>query len=65
MTHRARSELEVALKANPADIISLIFLDLDQGGGIVGNTEDLDNDVFPGWNPKGPVDVVIETSQKA
>jgi len=65
VTRRARSELEAALKANPADVITFILLDLDLGGGLVGNTEDLDNDEFPGWNPKGPVDVVIETSQKA
>jgi len=59
VTKRSRAELEAAVKENPSDFVSFLLLDWDLGGGITGTPDEISNGVWPGWNPKGAVDVVI------
>ncbi|KZV68773.1 NAD-P-binding protein [Peniophora sp. CONT] len=43
-------ELEEKVRANPHDVASFLHLAWAQGQGSVGSP--LDNDAFPGWNPR-------------
>jgi len=62
VTKRSRAELEAAIKENPHDFVSFLLLEWDLGGGVTGKPEEISNGVWPGWNPRSAVDVVIEES---
>ncbi|KAI5119130.1 hypothetical protein M0805_005736 [Coniferiporia weirii] len=61
ISYRPREELEQALKANPADMASAIWLDWDVKGVLVGKPEELSNDLWPEWKPATAVEHVIQT----
>ena len=46
----------LAEKAAAGDLFSTFYYDMDVNGGEVGIP--LDNDLFPGWNPKKVLDVI-------
>jgi hypothetical protein len=56
-----RSQFEEALAKNPDDVFSDLLLGWDTGKGVVTHTtEELDNTkVWPGWNPKKAVEVLL------
>lgn len=60
MTKRSREELEAAVKENSSDLVSFLLLLWDLGGGVSGKPEEISNGVWPEWNPKGAVDIVVE-----
>ena len=55
VTHITREALTE--KAARGDIISEFLHEMDVNGGEV--TRPLDNDLFPGWNPKKVLDVIV------
>ena len=66
VTRKPRSELEAARKANPADVMAFLVLEIDLGGVLNGKEEDLDNDEFPGWAPTGTIDILeLKAAHKA
>jgi hypothetical protein len=48
----------LAKEAREGDIVSSIFHDWDVSGATVGTR--LDNDLFPGWNPKKVIDAITQ-----
>ncbi|KAA1474003.1 NAD-P-binding protein [Dentipellis sp. KUC8613] len=58
ITYLPIADLEAAIKANPADFVSLLQLGWAQGGGLVGKKEDLSNGLYPEWNPKKVIEVI-------
>ncbi|KZT19870.1 NAD-binding protein [Neolentinus lepideus HHB14362 ss-1] len=61
VTHQPRSELQAALRKNPQDSVAHIFLEWDEGRGIVGKPEELSNKLFPSFNPRNIIDTILET----
>lgn len=59
ITHRPQAELKAALEANPNDFSSYLMLLWDQGYGIVGKPEELDNGLLGEWRPKKVLDVLL------
>lgn len=59
VTYRPVSELEAALKANPADFIAFLYLEYENGEGTVGKLEEVDNALWPEWNPKKAVTALL------
>ncbi|TFY63676.1 hypothetical protein EVG20_g6216 [Dentipellis fragilis] len=58
ITYRPIADLEAAVKANPADIVSVLYLHWATGAGTIGEKEDLSNGLFPGWNPKKVIEAL-------
>ncbi|TFY63674.1 hypothetical protein EVG20_g6215 [Dentipellis fragilis] len=58
ITYRSIADLEAAVKANPADFVSVLHLGWAQGDAVVGKKEDVSNGLFPGWNPKKVIEVL-------
>jgi len=63
ITHRSRADLEQAVKDSPLDVPSTLLLSWDKGEGVVGTPDQLSNPVWPEWNPKKAVDVLLEGDQ--
>jgi len=59
VTRTPRKDLEKALAENPADFLSYLFLTWDTGKAISGTPEQLDNGLYPDWNPKKVVEDVL------
>ena len=65
--HRPLAEIEAALASNPYDLFSTILLATEKGiwgTGVVGKPEELDNNLFPDWNPSKATDLVIANLKK-
>lgn len=58
VTHTPRSELEAMLEKDPEDFITRLRLSWDNGGGVVG--DETDNNLWPDWNPKKVLDILLE-----
>lgn len=58
VTHTPRSELENILEKNPEDFVTRLRLSWDIGGGVVG--DEIDNNLWPEWNPKKVLDILLE-----
>jgi hypothetical protein len=59
ISHHPRSTLENALNEDPTDFLSLLLLMWDRGAGMVGERNNLANDVWPEWRPKKVLDVLL------
>ncbi|KAI5119133.1 hypothetical protein M0805_005739 [Coniferiporia weirii] len=64
ISYRNRGELERALRTNPTDILSAIWLDWDMGGMVIGNAGELSNHLWPEWKPAKAVEYVIQTAER-
>jgi len=60
VTKRSRAELEAALKEDPSDFFTFLYIYWDIGGAASGKPEEICNSIWPEWNPKSAVDVAIE-----
>ncbi|KAA1474004.1 NAD-P-binding protein [Dentipellis sp. KUC8613] len=58
VTYRPIADLEAAVKANPADIVSVLHLHWATNTGTIGKKEDLSNGLFPGWKPKTVIEAL-------
>jgi len=59
ITRVPRADVEKAVAENPNDFLAYLYYVWDAGKALSGKTEELDNDLYPGWNPKKVVDDVL------
>ncbi|KLO19053.1 NAD-P-binding protein [Schizopora paradoxa] len=62
VTKRPRAQLEAALKENPTDFLTFLYVYWDIGGAASGKPEEICNDIWPEWNPRSAVDIAIEVN---
>jgi len=60
LSHRSLEELKEAVKNNPMDVSETLRLDWELGGGVTGTPEQMDNKLWPEWNPTRAVDVLLK-----
>ncbi|TFY73166.1 hypothetical protein EWM64_g10846, partial [Hericium alpestre] len=56
--YRPLEELKEAAK-NPDDFVNNLLADYATGGSIVADKSELDNHLYPDWNPKRVIDVLL------
>lgn len=62
VTHIPRAELERQLQADPNDFVAYLRLDWDNGNGVAAqDPEELDNKLWPEWNPMKVLDTILQT----
>lgn len=57
VSYTSQDELKETLAKNPADVFTFLRLALDQGISTIG--EKNANDLFPEWNPKKVLDIIV------
>ncbi|EJU04366.1 NADP-binding protein [Dacryopinax primogenitus] len=60
VTHRSLEEMREAVRNSPLDVSETLRLDWELGGGTAGTPEQLDNKLWPEFNPTSAVDVLLK-----
>lgn len=56
VTYTSTDQLKENIAKNPEDVVSTLQLTFELGYGVVG--KDIDNDVWPIWNPKKVLEII-------